>query len=47
LLPDGAAESARCMGLYAHSTYTSVSLNNACTRTVCKWFRRNIETMAT
>jgi len=35
LLPNGAADSARC----THTQH--VSLNNACTRTVCKWFRIN------
>jgi len=39
LLPDGAADSARCMGL--GTKHVSLNNNNACMRTVRKWFRRN------
>jgi len=40
LMPDGAADSARCIGLCAHCTCRS-TMPQACTRTVCNWLKRN------
>jgi len=37
LLPDGAADSARCMGLCAHTCVAQQCLH---ANTVCKWFKK-------